>query len=358
MTKPNLSIIIPAYNCSDQISTIVNSIIKQDFKDWELIIVDDKSTDQTPKVLADIAKTDSRIKVYHQSKNGGASVARNAGIKHASGKYLMFFDADDNIKPKTLSRFINNIDKSADLVVSGFTLQIIKSGKITKTAMVCKEEPPKQDSSESFRLYILRLLGYDGRLYQVWNKLYRTDIIKRHRLTFQPGINFGEDLVFNFDYFSHMTNKITFIDWAGYVYKQDMDGGTFSKSSLIYENRLANFRELESFLANEPDSPIKNDLLNWINYSWLYSHLSAIANSKLPYSEKIKRLKATSRLFSYPPIGDKKIIGGKRRKVEFALRILIKHPRFCCRLMRLNDHVKNSALFGKIWQLVRKRLSV
>ena len=215
MSKPELSIIIPAYNCATSITQIVNSILRQDFKDFELIIINDCSTDNTLDILKKLAKTDRRIKVVNQNKNGGASAARNTGIAKAHGKYIMFFDADDDIVADTLATFIKAIKKpEIELAVSGFTSVTIKNKKALNSVDVCTNKLPSQKDNESWRIYILRLLGLDGRLYQVWNKIYLANIIKDNNLMFQSGINFGEDLLFNLDYFAHMSGRMSFIPKA------------------------------------------------------------------------------------------------------------------------------------------------
>lgn len=358
MTQPILSIIIPAYNCGDQIKTIVNSIINQSFNKWELIIVNDKSTDNTAEILAEITKLDSRIIVINQTKNGGASVARNTGIQKSRGKYIMFFDADDDIAGRTISTFVKNIGKkNTDLCVSGFTVKNLLSGKVVSSIDVCTNELPKQSEDESFKMYILKLLGLDGRLYQVWNKIYRADIIKNNKIAFQAGVNFGEDLVFNLNYFAHMTGKINFIHQPLYIYNQSLDAGTFSKSSLIYQNRQANYKELLDFMATEPDSSVKTDLLNWIQYSWLYSHFLAISLSKLSKKEKLVKLRETSKLFSYPPVGDKYIIGNKRVLVEKFLKFIIKHPRLGLLIINISNFIKHNKLTSSLWTKLRRSIN-
>ena len=168
MTKPALSIIIPAYNCENHIGHMVQSIQANSFPDWELIIVNDKSTDRTKAVVADLAKSDRRITLVNQRQNGGASVARNTGIGKARGQYVMFLDADDELKPHALATFIKAIEQpQVDLAVSGFTIQAFRGGHRLSSVNTCLNKLPNQGRNESWRLYILRLLGLDGRLYQV-----------------------------------------------------------------------------------------------------------------------------------------------------------------------------------------------
>lgn len=108
-----VSIVMPYYNAAKYIKETVDSIISQTFTDWELIIVDDCSTDQeTASVLKEVASQDSRIKVLHTEKNGGAGVARNLGIKVAKGRYLAFCDSDDWWYPIKLEEQLSFMQKN------------------------------------------------------------------------------------------------------------------------------------------------------------------------------------------------------------------------------------------------------
>ena len=356
--QPELSIIIPAYNCGDKISQIVDSILKQSFADFELIIVNDKSSDDTKQVIQNLAKLDKRIILINQKNNGGAAVARNAGLSIASGNYIMFFDADDDILPNTINEFIKAVKNTqADLVISGFRVVTLRNNLPLQSVDVYTNNLPKQSASESWRLYILRLLGLDGRLYQVWNKIYRTSIIKKYKLEFKPGINFGEDLIFNLDYLSHI-NKISFINKPLYIYYQSLDSGTFSKSSLIYANRLQNYDYLtNNFLKDESTSKEKESLLIWIKYNWLYSHLLAISLSMMSQENKLKALREVSNIETSLSLSDKEIIGSKRYYVELLVRYLINHPRLALVIMSTSNKLKNSKYTAKLWQTMRRKIN-
>ena len=358
MKAPELSIIIPAYNCSQSIKQIVSSIINQSYTDFELIIVNDHSTDNTSDVLRELAKTDDRIRIINQRQNGGASVARNTGIKQSQGKYIMFFDADDDIRPNTLNTFVSTIKKcNCELVVSGFTVVNIKNNQPINSVDVCTNPLPKQQRGETWRLYILKLLGLDGRLYQVWNKIYLAEIIKNNKLQFQKGINFGEDLLFNLDYLACITKGIKFIQKPLYIYKQSLDAGTFSKSSLIYENRLQNYQALEKFMSTEPNTIEKQSLLNWIKYNWMYSHLLAISSSTMTLAKKKVAIEAMADIDGHVPYSNKDIIGQKRILIEKFLNFSIRHPRLALCSIKISSRLKNNRLTASLWQRLRRNIN-
>ena len=352
--SPEISIIIPAYNCGDQIKTIVNSILSQKFQDFELIIINDKSTDNTLDILKILAKSDNRIKVINQLKNGGASVTRNRGIKKARGKYIIFFDADDDITPTTITKLYDTItNNDSELAVGGFTVQSYRGDNLINSVDVCINQLPTREPNEPWELYILKLLGLDGRLYQVWNKIYLSSIIKNNKIQFQPGINFGEDFIFNLNYLSHVTGKIQFILEPLYLYKQNLEGGTFSKSSLIYDNRLQNYCELEKFVAKIPKSIKKDSLLSWIKYNWIYSHLLAISLSTMDKSAKVKAVTEVRDKEVNLSFSNKNIIGGKRYQIERILAFLLDHPRVAVSFMSINNHIKSSKLTAGMWRKLR-----
>ena len=120
--QPSVSIKIPAYNAAEYIRECVDSILAQSFKDYELILVNDGSTDSTNDILKEYACSDSRMRVLQQ-KNSGQSVARNNGLRHATGRFVVFVDSDDYMaSPDALARMCHVIDESeADFVQCGFS---------------------------------------------------------------------------------------------------------------------------------------------------------------------------------------------------------------------------------------------
>jgi len=115
MDKPIISIIIPCYNQAHFLTECINSVLAQDFGDWEIIIVNDGSTDNTLKVALDFAQKDQRVNVIDK-ENGGLSSARNAGIKQANGQWLLFLDADDYLLPsyfQSVSKELENLPKES-----------------------------------------------------------------------------------------------------------------------------------------------------------------------------------------------------------------------------------------------------
>ena len=129
MENPKVSILVPIYNVEKYLSRCIESVLSQDFRDYELILVDDGSPDRCPQICDEYAKKDSRIKVIHK-KNGGLSDARNIGLDIATGEYVMFIDSDDFVDIDMMESMMNNmIDNNVDLVVCNIKYVIIEGRK-------------------------------------------------------------------------------------------------------------------------------------------------------------------------------------------------------------------------------------
>ena len=123
---PKISVIVPVYNCKKYIKKCVDSIINQTFKDLEIILIDDGSTDESGKICDELKLKDSRIKVIHQ-ENKGVSAARNEGVKASSGDYISFVDGDDYLSEDMYEFLYDNLKKSgADISVCGIVNCFLK----------------------------------------------------------------------------------------------------------------------------------------------------------------------------------------------------------------------------------------
>lgn len=133
-----VSIIMPAYNCSKFIGTTLDSVRNQTYQNWEVIIIDDCSTDNTAEVVKEYIRKDSRIKYYRLQQNSGAAVARNKAIDLANGKYMAFLDSDDIWFPEKLTKQINFMKKNN----YGFTctsyIKIDEEGKYLNRTIMAK----------------------------------------------------------------------------------------------------------------------------------------------------------------------------------------------------------------------------
>ena len=203
MIKSLISIIIPVYKVEKYLPRCIESVLNQTYKNFELILVDDGSPDNSGKICDEYALRDNRIKVIHK-ENGGVSSARNTGIDAASGEYINFIDSDDWVPENSLEILINAIlSNDADLSVGGYELRQIKAKKISL---------PDNILSFSENLPIdaknLKILDW-GHFHSCWCKLFKRDIVLRHNLRFDLDIKLGEDCLFVRNYLFYVRKIVT-----------------------------------------------------------------------------------------------------------------------------------------------------
>ena len=209
-----VSVIIPVYNVEKYLNKCVDSVINQTYKNLEIILVDDGSLDNCPKLCDDYAKSDERIKVIHKI-NEGVSVARNVGISVASGEYVCFFDSDDFVEEDVLEKMLDAIvEKAYDVCVCGYSVDIYnKEGEKESASEVV---PWKQVCENLSLIECEKNLGICG---YAWNKLYRKEFLTHNGLFFEEGTSLIEDLLFNSMAISKGA-KVCFLPYAGYHYIQ------------------------------------------------------------------------------------------------------------------------------------------
>lgn len=230
-----ISIIVPVYNASKYLRECIESILVQSYHNFELILVDDGSKDNSLEICQSYIARDSRIIVFHQ-ENAGVSAARNAGLSLARGEYFCFVDSDDSVEPDMIEKLYNSIIKAnADLSICGFK-NISSKGVTTKQAV--KEEIIGEVEIAHFVVehYLEWLVSSPcGKMYK--NIQYPTK-------KFDVNISLGEDLKFNVQYFEHI-EKIVIIEDCLYRY-MDAEGsltktyrnGNYEAICNIYETTI------------------------------------------------------------------------------------------------------------------------
>ena len=197
-----ISVIIPVYNRDYCLTRCLDSVRSQSFTDWECILVDDGSTDQTLSVCRRYAAADSRFRVYSQP-NGGASVARKRGLELAQGGYIAFIDSDDWVE----GDYLQLLYDSADENTMPFCGQEVKDsfGTFVREAPVKSDRSYRLDRSDHHLPGLLIEHLFGGVLTGPVCKLYNRNIIEKHHISFPPDIRWGEDLIFNCTYYLHIS---------------------------------------------------------------------------------------------------------------------------------------------------------
>jgi glycosyltransferase involved in cell wall biosynthesis len=238
MTKPLFSIIMPVYNVEHYLSESINSILMQS-GDWELIIVDDGSCDNSSSICDYYKKIDNRINVFHKN-NDGVSSARNYGIEKATGKYIVFVDSDDVIDINFLSIIQGYLNDDIDLIHYGW---YYIDGKQTFRHDVCKVSTCLT-LKEVCRKNIFH--GF------VWSYVFKSDIIKDNKLHFLTNLDYAEDWEFILKYYLYV-NKMLILEDC--LYSQVMRPGSATNRELgekYIGDNFEMYRRVMSISSNYP----------------------------------------------------------------------------------------------------------
>lgn len=209
MSNPKISIIVPVYKVEKYLDRCIESIVNQTYKSLEIILVDDGSPDNCPKMCDEWAKKDGRIKVIHK-ENGGVANARNYALKRATGDYIGFVDGDDYIEFDLFETLINNaLENECDISICGYQIN--------------NEGNPSSNVRKTTKTDALRQIAAGDYKYGVlWNKLYKKSVIENLEM---PNFVCCEDLVFNYYAFKNSSSVVECDDKL-YHYMQNEDSIT------------------------------------------------------------------------------------------------------------------------------------
>lgn len=192
--RPMVSIIVPIYNAENYLRRCVDSILNQEYTDYELLLVNDGSTDASGDICEEYGDRDPRVIVI-QKENTGVSDSRNRALDRARGKYLQFLDSDDWITPDATRLFVRAAEEyGCDMVISDFYRvvgeRLSTKGDIEEEGVLTREE------------FAAHMMENPADFYYgvLWNKLYRRDIVEEHNLRMDTDINWCEDFMFNLEY--------------------------------------------------------------------------------------------------------------------------------------------------------------
>lgn len=194
---PSVSIIVPVYNVEKTIDRCINSILNQEFKDFELLLLDDGSTDASGSICDSYRKKDPRVRVLHK-ENSGVSDTRNQGIALAKGKYLQFADGDDWLSPEATMFLVRSAEENGcDMVIADFYRvigeRVSQKGSIEEEGILGRED------------FAVKMMQKPADFYYgvLWNKLYKRSVVERHRLRMDSSVSWCEDFMFNLEYVRH-----------------------------------------------------------------------------------------------------------------------------------------------------------
>lgn len=240
MEGNKLSIIMPVYNVAEFVEKAVQSVLQQTYRNIELVLVDDGSTDGSRGICQQLAESDSRVKLICK-KNEGVSIARNVGLDMATGDYITFADSDDWVEADAYEKQMSYIQETkADICVMGFTPESLQGG----IEPLRKEEKQVMDA----RVAVEKMAAGEIYTWALWDKIYSRKVVSD--LRFADDIANGEDLLFNWNAFRSAT-KVAYLPLHGYHYIQRMNSMTnsFSPKKLTV---VKAFSKVMSECKNDP----------------------------------------------------------------------------------------------------------
>ena len=207
-----VSVLVAVYNVEDYLTRCLESVISQTYKELEIVLVDDGSTDSSGDICEDFAKKDSRVRVIHK-ENGGLSSARNAGLDAATGDYILMIDGDDALHPQMIE-ILYNLIKSGDYDFSmcyGVKINDLSYyEKLRKEQVVLDKDNVKELSSDSCMRDLYVSKGDKNLNYAVvWNKLYKRTLINHVRFKSLPEKDVNQDVEYNSRVFQILTKAIS-----------------------------------------------------------------------------------------------------------------------------------------------------
>lgn len=236
-----ISVIVPVFNAEKYLARCVESILNQTFQFFELLLVDDGSTDAS-SFICDSYKYDERVQVIHQA-NQGVSAARNNGIDNASGDYIVFVDSDDFLEPNAFDVLLTYIgDNAYDLVCGSFQL-VFPSG------MRCSRKLKREDLLPNQLAAVCYEINFDVILGSVWGKLYRKDIIQNYKIRFPSDISYAEDNIFNIQYYRYI-KKAILLDNVVYNYFYNENSLTTTIKNSVFIDFIYVSKEREKYFKS------------------------------------------------------------------------------------------------------------
>lgn len=280
---PAVSFIVPIYNSEQHLDNCINSILNQSSKDFELLLINDGSTDTSNEICDEFAQKDNRIRVFHK-ENGGVSSARNLGLRNAKGKWVLFVDSDDEIKQNYLEALIQD-SKGQDLVIHStfLTHPISKEKKVMSSFPIAQSLSP----AKLFKNFMVTSNGYP------FNKIFNNNIIQKHQISFDENISFAEDALFLLDYLL-FCKSIFVSNSSNYIY-YETEGSLRSKRYPVeQEFYLLEKAKIKLSLIFE-ENQIKKDHLF---YKEMQYFLFRVLRSIFDLSKKTERIKYLRQIFA------------------------------------------------------------
>ena len=291
---PYFSIIVPIYNVASYLKKCIESILIQDYINYELILVDDGSTDESGKIC-DLYAKKKNIKVIHQS-NAGLAAARNTGIKNAKGEWLIFIDSDDYIGNVSFLKNLYNRSINKDVVIYGCSQFVDETNKVIRN----KYKNLERINSINNNCEQLKYLNSTNNVsISAWTHAVRKKFIIDNKLFFDEKIKVAEDI----DWFFRLmlaNPKISALDGFPYYYRIRQDSLSKNRKDGFWNYRYNAIKLSEKYINNSSSEiKIKKELLRYLAYQYLILLKDASDDKNKKDSNKYHKLKDLGYLLKY-----------------------------------------------------------
>ena len=285
-----VSVIIPVYNAEKTLVKCLESVLKQDYKNLEIILVNDGSTDSSLDICNEFCAKDDRVKVYTKENGGGPSPARNYGLNKATGEFVCFVDSDDTICRNYISEMVVNMGNN-DLLIANINI-VVKDEDVLINGE--KDYASTQfDGKEFFKENIKYIINEDKPIRNVYSKLFRTDKINELNLRFNEKVFIGEDYLFVLEYMKHCTS-IKMIDTKLYNYFHMKN----SITKKYQENLFTQIQLLMESIKNIYETEFEQVKNIWNNF-YIWNLFSVLLNI-MRYAPKAIKKQAVKNVLQNP----------------------------------------------------------
>jgi len=225
MNPPLVSIIIPVYNVERYLAQCIESILSQTFADFELLLINDGSRDNSGNICDSYASDDIRVRVFHKN-NSGVSASRNLGIHHAEGKWITFIDSDDWVDNDYLETLIRHTGDNVGLVVGGYKKHFLVNHESCASEVTTEYTPA--NFSRFYDSFISTCM-----VKAVWGNLFLTSELKDKEELFVEDMSLGEDTVFKLNYIKELKHSIVVVNRSLYNWRCVNESDSLSQKSNI-----------------------------------------------------------------------------------------------------------------------------
>lgn len=331
-TRPIISIIVPAYNVESFIEKCIESVLKQTYYYWELIIVNDGSTDKTAQICDEYAVKDERILVVHKP-NGGLVSARNAGYEATKGEWIMYLDGDDWLEENTCNELVKSIEVYNPEIIFWKTLQNLNGKAIKgKAEWKCIDREKLYINSECQNL-AYNTLVYSSGISTAFSKLLRRDFVEKHKLWHNSKLRQGaEGIEFSLRVFNS-TEKALFINqyFTNYRYNEDSISKRIDEKNTTYI--IDCFNEIYKYIKKDA----KKEYFLPVFYQRILYIIIAVAMSTYFHPKNkeslLLRIKKYKKIIYGTPIFKEALNNGKITKLDKFRKVTIYLIKFKCYLV-------------------------